>query len=145
MKRSGGKHVHAGSDEARSSHGVLPLGARPAGRRPLAGRVAAALSGAIGAISGIAPHVLHHVGPIAGAAFLTGIEGSALFGALGLALTIPMLLRLRRRFGTWVAPGIALALFAATFSVSTFVIGPAIRGDDRPPVEEVQPADPHGH
>lgn len=40
-----------------------------------------------------------------------------------------MLLWLRRRFGTWIAPGIALAIFAVMFTVSTLWIGPAIRGD----------------
>jgi hypothetical protein len=53
-----------------------------------------------------------------------------LFGAIGFVLTIPMLLRLRRRFGNWVAPSVALALFALAFTVSTLWIGPAIRGDD---------------
>ncbi len=61
------------------------------------------------------------------------------------ALTTPTLLRLRRRFGTWLAPGIALALFALAFTLSTLVVGPVIRGDDAPAnMEEVQP-DPHGH
>jgi hypothetical protein len=48
-----------------------------------------------------------------------------------------MLLRLRRRFGTWLAPAIALALFAAMFTVSTLWIGPAIRGNgDDAPIED---------
>ena len=108
-------------------------------------RLLAAASGAIGAVAGLTPHVLHHVLPLAGAAFLTGTTGSVLFGILGLALTTPTLLRLRRRFGTWLAPGIALALFAVAFTFSTFVVGPAISGDDAPvKIEERQP-DPHGH
>ena len=108
-------------------------------------RLLGATSGAVGAIAGITPHVLHHVLPFAGAAFLTGATGSVLFGALGLLLTVPMLLRLRRRFGTWLAPAIALTLFALTFTFSTFVVGPAIRGEDAPMITEEQPADPHGH
>lgn len=108
-------------------------------------RALAAASGAIGTAAGIAPHLLHHVVPIAGAAFLTGATGSIVFGIGGLLLTVPMLLRLRRRFGTWVAPAIALVLFAVAFSVSTFVIGPAIRGDDGPVATEEQQVDPHGH
>ena len=98
--------------------------------RTLLGRVGAAFSAAVGALSGIAPHVLHHVGPIAGAALMTGSGGTALFGAIGFVLTVPMLLRLRSRFRTWLAPGIALAIFAGVFTVSAIWIGPAIRGDD---------------
>ena len=98
-------------------------------RRGVLARITAALSAAVGTVAGIAPHVLHHVGPIAGAALLTGAGGTALFGAIGFLLTVPMLLRLKRRFGTWIAPGIALAIFAVMFTVSTLWIGPAIRGD----------------
>jgi hypothetical protein len=103
----------------------------------------------VGIVSGIAPHVLHHVGPIAGAALLTGTGGTVLFGALGFAISVPFLLRLRRRFGTWRAPIVALAVFAAAFTLSTLVIGPAIRGDDTPatPLERVpgDTPDEHGH
>jgi hypothetical protein len=105
-------------------------------QRGLLARIGAAFSAAIGALAGIAPHVLHHVGPIAGAALLTGAGGTVLFGAIGFLLTAPMLLRLKSRFGTWLAPGIALAIFAAVFTVSTLWIGPAIRGDDGNPVEQ---------
>ena len=97
-------------------------------RKNWAGQLVSAASGAVGAVTGLAPHVLHHIGPIAGAAFLTGTEGSFLFGALGFALTIPMLVRLKRRFGSWVAPGIALTLFAVMFTISTLWIGPTLRG-----------------
>lgn len=110
-------------------------------------RTWALITGVVGVASGIAPHVLHHVGPIAGAALLTGTGGSALFGLLGLAVSVPFLLRLRRRFGNWRAPSIALAVFAATFTLSTLVIGPAIRGESSPsaaPLEQPVP-DPHGH
>lgn len=86
------------------------------------------VAGAVGTISGILPHVLHHVGPLAGAALLAGATGTLLFGALGLIVSIPFLLRLRHRFGTWRAPAIALAVFAVGFAVSSFVIGPAISG-----------------
>lgn len=101
----------------------------------------------MGVVSGIAPHVLHHVGPIAGAALLTGTGGSVLFGLVGFAVFAPFLLPLRRRFGSRRAPATALAVVAAMFTLSTLVIGPAIRGDNSPaaiPLE--QPAsDPHGH
>ncbi len=95
------------------------------------GRLASAVSGTVGAVAGLTPHVLHHIGPIAGAAVLTGTQGSFLFGALGFALTLPLLLRLKRRFGSWIAPGIALVFFLTTFTISTFWIGPIIRGEDR--------------
>jgi hypothetical protein len=114
------------------------------GRGGLLARISAAFSAAAGAVAGIAPHVLHHVGPIAGAALLTGAGGTVLFGTIGFVLTIPMLLRLKRRFGTWVAPGIALAIFAVVFTVSTLWIGPAIRGDSGGD-SSGQPADHSSH
>ncbi|GIE36833.1 hypothetical protein Ait01nite_098780 [Actinoplanes italicus] len=92
----------------------------------------------LGAATGLAPHLLHHAGLFAGTALLAGLGGTVLFGVLGVAAMTPMLLRLRRRFGTWWAPGIALLLFAAMFAVSTLVIGPALRdpGDAGPPAGE---------
>jgi hypothetical protein len=86
------------------------------------------MTGVVGGIVGIAPHVLHHIGLLAGTAVLAGAGGTALFGALGLLASVPMLLRLRRRFGTWRAPAIALGVFTAMFALSAFVIGPAING-----------------
>ena len=88
--------------------------------------------GGIAAVVGLAPHVLHHVGLLAGTALVAGAGGTLLFGAVGLAASVPFLLRLRRRFGTWRAPAIALSVFAAMFSLSAFVIGPAISGSDSP-------------
>ena len=105
------------------------------------GRLLGGLSAAVGTVAGITPHVLHHIGPIAGAAILTGSEGSALFGAIGFALTLPMLIRLKKRFDSWAAPGVALALFAIMFTISTLWIGPAIRGDNAD--DEAAPTDPH--
>jgi hypothetical protein len=89
-----------------------------------------ALSAAWAAITGLLPHVLHHAGPLAGAALVAGVGGSLLFGALGLIVSIPFLRRLHRRFGTWRAPAIALAIFVAVFSLSAFIIGPQISGED---------------
>jgi hypothetical protein len=86
--------------------------------------------GALGTLGGLAPHILHHVGPLAGTALVAGAGGTALFGALGFAASIPMLLRLRRRYRSWWAPAIALIIFAAMFALSAFVIGPAISGGD---------------
>jgi len=85
-----------------------------------------------GGFIGLLPHVLHHVGPLAGAALLAGATGRALFAAIGFVAAIPFLRRLHRRFRTWRAPAIALAVFAAMFSLSSFVIGPAISSDDSP-------------
>lgn len=95
-----------------------------------AARTAATLaSGVVAAISGVAPHVLHHVGPLAGTALLAGAGGTLLFGAAGFALSIPMLLRLRRRFGTWAAPAVASAIFTGVYLVSALVVGPALVAD----------------
>ncbi|MEV0898142.1 hypothetical protein [Actinoplanes sp. NPDC049802] len=81
-----------------------------------------------GAAMGLAPHLLHHVGLFAGTALVAGLAGTVLFGVLGLAMMTPMLLRLRSRFSSWWAPGVAVLLFAAMFAGSTLVIGPALRG-----------------
>jgi len=81
-----------------------------------------------GAFIGVLPHVLHHVGPLAGAALLAGAGGRALFAAIGFVFAVPFLLRLYRRFRTWVAPAVALAVMAVMFSISSFVIGPLIAG-----------------
>lgn len=53
-------------------------------------------------------------------------------------MSVPCLLRLRRRFGTWRAPSIALGVFAVGFALSTFVIGPAVRGDDSPSTPAIE-------
>lgn len=105
----------------------------------------------VGAVLAIVPHVLHHVGLLVGAAFLTGAVGNVLFYVLGLVLSVPMLLRLRRRFATWRAPAIAVVVFTAVFSFSAFVVGPAISGGaapadpSSPPAETPsQHADHHG-
>jgi len=90
-------------------------------------RLSGAISGAVGTVAGITPHVLHHIGPLAGAALLTGTGGSVLFGAIGFVVTVPVLLRLKRRFGSWMAPAIALAIFTAMFTISTLWVGPAVK------------------
>jgi hypothetical protein len=86
----------------------------------------------LGTILGVAPHVLHHISLLAGAALITGASGNALFYVIGLALSVPMLRRLYRRFRTPWAPAIAIAVFTGLFSLSAFVIGPAISGTDDP-------------
>ena len=95
---------------------------------------------------GLVPHVLHHVSMFAGAALVTGVGGNLLFGAVGLLFAVPLLRRLYRRFRTWKAPVIAVALFAAMFALSAFVIGPAI--SDAPPADTQPPGhtpDPAEH
>ncbi|GAA4965887.1 hypothetical protein [Actinoplanes utahensis] len=117
-------------------------GGEPAGRRRWS------LGAVLGAATGAAPHLLHHAGLFAGTALLAGLGGAVLFGALGLAAMLPMLLRLRRRFGGWAAPGLAIAAFAAMFAVSTLLIGPALRsGAGEPqhphPAPSASPAGEH--
>lgn len=97
-----------------------------------------AVTAVIATVMGLAPHVLHHIGLLAGAAFVVGVGGNLLFGAVGLLLSIPLLRRLHRRFGTWKAPAVAAAVFAVMFSISAFVIGPAISGPDH--ADAPQPA-----
>jgi hypothetical protein len=101
-------------------------------RRSLPARAWSAVLAVWGAFIGILPHVLHHVGPLAGAALLAGAAGTVLFAAIAVAASVPLLLRIYRRFGTWIAPATALAVMAAAFSLSSFVIGPAITGGSSP-------------
>lgn len=100
-------------------------------------------SALFGALLGLLPHVLHHTGLIFGAALVTGTGGNLLFGVLGLLFSIPLLRRLYTRFNTWKAPAIALAVFVAMFSLSAFVIGPAISGDTSP--QTPSPVQTPGH
>lgn len=96
-------------------------------------------------VTGLAPHVLHHAGPLAGAALLAGVGGKAIFFLLGLALSVPMLRRLYRRFGTLAAPAIAVGVFAALFTFSSLVIGPRLTGSEKTPPAIEQPNTPAGH
>lgn len=109
--------------------------------------VRSAVSAAVGSVLALVPHVLHHIGILAGAAFLTGFGGSLLLGAVGLVFSIPLLRRLYRRFGTWKAPATALVVFTALFSLSAFVIGPAISGNDSStsPGPSETPSEHSGH
>lgn len=109
---------------------LAETGARPHLLHRASRRAWSALLAAWGALAGVAPHVLHHVGPLAGAALLAGTSGRLLFAAIALVVSIPFLLRIHRRFKTWLAPTIALAAMAAMFALSTFVVGPLITGSD---------------
>lgn len=95
----------------------------------------AATRATFGALLGLAPHVLHHVGFLAGAALLTGVVGNTVLYAAGMLLSIPMLNRLRKRFGTWKAPVLGAIAFTGLFALSAFVIGPALN-----PTPAVAPA-----
>jgi hypothetical protein len=118
--------------------------AAPPARRVLL-RVRVAVSGAVAAVLGLLPHLLHHVGPLAGAGLFAGIGGSLLFGLIGLIAAVPFLLRVRRRRRTWRVPALLFVAFGTVFSISTFVVGPAITGgaDDAPAT--TAPGQPPGH
>ena len=126
------------------AHDSAPTGGRAVDDRPRR-TVWTVLTGALGAIGGVAPHVLHHVGPLVGTALVAGAGGTALFGVLGLAASIPLLLMLRRRFGNWWAPGIALAAFTAMFLVSSLVVGPLISGTEVVPASDTTPVHDASH
>lgn len=113
----------------------------------LLARARATLLALWAAVTGAAPHVLHHVGPLAGTALVAGVGGRVLFGALGFLATIPMLRRLRRRTGSWRAPAIAFAAFVAVFTFSSLFLGPALAGDGDTgvPAPASADVDHHGH
>ncbi|MGZ9882457.1 hypothetical protein ACXN1G_00685 [Rhodococcus ruber] len=121
-------HSHPLAQDAPIDESIPAAAAEPTKKGALAA-VWNAVSGAIGAVMGLVPHVLHHVGLIAGAALVTGAGGNLLFFGLGVVFSIPMLRRLYRRFHTWKAPAIALVVFAGMFALSAFVIGPALTGN----------------
>ena len=106
---------------------------RAQAQRGLGARLWGALVAAWAVVTGIAPHVLHHVGPLAGAALLAGATGKALFFALGLVLALPMLRRLHRRFSTLLAPALAIAVFAGFFAFSNLVIASRLTGSNQAP------------
>lgn len=86
----------------------------------------AACAATVGALMGLAPHVLHHAGILAAAALLTGAGGTSLLYAAGLMLSLPLLKHLRARSGTWKAPILAVAAFTVLFGLSMFVLGPLL-------------------
>ena len=112
--------------------------------RSLLRRLRLLVSGAGAAFLGLLPHILHHAGPLAGAALFAGVGGSLVFGALGLVAGIPFLVRMKRHCGGWSRPLATLAVFAAVFLVSTFAVGPLLTGDDesegeKPPTTPAEP------
>ena len=128
-------HSHTSATEKRL--GAKPLPAAETGRhRGVLATVWNALTALVAGIMGLLPHLLHHVGLLGGAVLVSGATGNVLFGVLGLVLSLPLLHRLYRRFGTWKAPALALGIFAVMFSISAFVIGPAISSDDPSPAQD---------
>lgn len=135
-----------GSARCDSAWGVPPTTDRPSGLRQGLVRARSTVGAVFGALLGLAPHVLHHIGLIAGAAFVVGAGGNALFFLIGLIFSIPLLRSLYRKFSTWRAPAIAIAIFTALFSLSAFVVGPAITGGEAPDAGPQTPTQTHaGH
>jgi hypothetical protein len=121
---------------------AIPAEVATGPRGSVSRRLALTLSAGWAAFIGLLPHVLHHAGPLAGAALFAGLGGSLLFGALGLIVSIPFLRWMYRRFGTWRAPAIALAVFVGVFSLSTFVIGPKINDEGGSTATKAAPGSP---
>jgi hypothetical protein len=120
-----------------------------AGGRPAQARWGTRLWGGavafVGVSAGVASHVLHHVGPLAGAALFAGFGGQVLFFILGLVLSVPLLLRLYRRFETLLAPAVAVGAFAAIFTLSSVVVAPLLTGSDESPVTPIEQLHDDGH
>ena len=140
-------HSHGHShDSAPDATAQLDLPPGPSAGRGRPATMWSGITAAVGAVMGLLPHLLHHVSFFAGAALVTGVGGNLVFGALGLLLSVPMLRRLYRRFGTWKAPTVAVAVFAVMFSLSAFVIGPAISDTDPEPTpEQIDPEHSEHH
>lgn len=97
---------------------------------------------------GVLPHVLHHVGPLAGAAIVAGTTGTVVFGLAAFAFTIPLLLRVRKHRDSWRLPAILLAVFISIWLVSTFAVGPWVRDrlvDNQPAVPQQEPEHEEHH
>lgn len=115
---------------------------------PPRSRIAGTVGGVWAAFMGVLPHVLHHVGPLAGAAFIAGTTGTVLFGLLAFVFTVPLLLRVRRRCHSWRIPALLLAGFIAVWSLSTWVVGPWVNDqltDDPPAAQQDDPTDEAEH
>ena len=128
---------------------IADVAAVAAGAGPARARFGSRLWGGIvaffGVVTGVASHVLHHVGPLAGAALFAGFGGQVLFFILGLALSVPLLLRLFHRFGTLLAPAVAVVAFAGIFTFSSVVVGPLLTGSNESPVTPIEQRHDDGH
>lgn len=125
-----------------SAEGLAESTAEPASRRGVLATAWNALTAVVGGVMGVLPHLLHHVGLLGGAVLVSGATGNVVFAVVGLVLSLPMLRRLYRHFGSWTAPALALGVFALMFSISAFVIGPAISTGDARPNTDPAPAQP---
>jgi glucose dehydrogenase len=67
-----------------------------------------------------------------------------LFFILGLALSVPLLLRLYH-VGTLLAPAVAVVAFAAIFTFSSVVVAPLLSGSDESPVTPIEQLHDDGH
>lgn len=130
-----------------ADHTAEPASGRPEGGRSVFTTAWNALTAVIGGVMGLLPHLLHHIGLLGGAALVTGATGNVLFAVIGLIFSLPLLRRLYRWFGTWKAPAVALLIFTLMFSLSAFVLGPAISGDDSPsdPLQTPTPTTHQNH
>lgn len=111
----------------------------------LVGRSKAVAAGVSAAVLGAAPHVLHHVGPLAGAALLAGATGKLIFGVVGFVAMIPLFRKLHRKSGGWRVPALAFAAMSVVFLFSTLVIGPALTGGGDDSVKAVPQDEQQGH
>ena len=128
---------------------ITDVAAVAAGASPARARIGSRLWGGtvafFGVVTGVASHVLHHVGLLAGAALFAGFGGQVLFFVVGLALSVPFLLRLYHRFGTLLAPAFAVAAFAAIFTFSSVVVAPLLTGSDESPATPIEQPHDDGH
>jgi len=112
----------------------------------LVGRVRSAVLAAWGGFIGLLPHVLHHVGPLAGAALLAGTEGTILFATIGFVAAVPFLLRVT---GASAPGGLRRSRSPSSPRCSRSrrsVIGPAISGgEDTSPRPGIEDADHQEH
>ncbi|GAB95812.1 hypothetical protein BJY21_001197 [Kineosphaera limosa] len=100
---------------------------------------------AIGVALGLLPHLVHHIGLLAGVALITGAAGNFMLYLVGLILSIPLFRRLHRRFRTRWAPILGVLAFTAMFALSAFVVGPALTSGDSPtPAPSVTLPPEHG-
>jgi hypothetical protein len=140
------QHPASASPEISSSEPEESAVDGPRRTRGVLATVWSAVTAVVGGTMGLLPHLLHHVGLLGGAVLVTGATGNVLFAVLGLVFSVPLLRRLYRRFGTWKAPALALTVFALMFSLSAFVIGPAISNDSPDPgPSPVRAPDPDDH
>src|SRR5690625_7520058 len=63
------------------------------------------ITGTVGGVVGLAPHLLHHAGPLVGTALVAGAGGTALFGFLGLVASVAVVVKLKSRFRSGRTPG----------------------------------------